>query len=82
MTCMYRDQEQRDFARQLRNGATPAEKLLWSCLRAEQLGVKFRRAQALSIWQCANLPGFSRAALGRKPQISALPGSISASRTN
>jgi len=44
---MYRDQNQRDFARQLRNHATPAERALWQCLRADQLGVKFRRQAAI-----------------------------------
>src|SRR4051812_5129020 len=44
---MYRDQEQRDFARQLRNNATPAEKRLWYFLRAGKLGVKFRRQAAI-----------------------------------
>ena len=40
---MYRDQEQRQFARQLRNQPTPAEERLWHFLRAGKLGVKFRR---------------------------------------
>ena len=44
---MYRDQEQRDFARQLRNEATPAETRLWHFLRAGLLGVKFRRQAAI-----------------------------------
>jgi len=44
---MYRDQEQRDFARQLRNNATPAEKRLWYFLRAGKQGVKFRRQAAI-----------------------------------
>jgi len=47
---MYRDQEQRDFARQLRNGATPAEKRLWHFLQAEKLGVKFRRQAAIGAY--------------------------------
>jgi very-short-patch-repair endonuclease len=47
---MYRNQEQRDFARQLRNGATPAEKRLWHFLRAEKLGVKFRRQAAIGAY--------------------------------
>lgn len=44
---MYRDQEQRNFARQLRNQPTEAEKRLWWFLRAEKLGVKFRRQAAI-----------------------------------
>jgi very-short-patch-repair endonuclease len=47
---MYRNQEQRDFARQLRNGATPAEKRLWHFLRAGKLGVKFRRQAAIGAY--------------------------------
>ena len=47
---MYRDEEQRDFARQLRNGAMPAEKRLWHFLRAEKLGVKFRRQAAIGAY--------------------------------
>ncbi len=44
---MYRDQKQRDFARRLRKQATEAEKQLWWFLRAEKLGVKFRRHAAI-----------------------------------
>jgi adenine-specific DNA-methyltransferase len=45
---MYRDADQRNFARQLRNQPTEAEKTLWQFLRAEQLnGHKFRRQAAL-----------------------------------
>ena len=44
---MYRDTEQRDFARQLRNQATEPEKRLWWFLRAEKLGCKFRRQAAI-----------------------------------
>jgi very-short-patch-repair endonuclease len=47
---MYRDQEQRDFARQLRNQPTQAENHLWQFLRAEQLGVKFRRQAAIGAY--------------------------------
>jgi len=47
---MYRDQRQRDFARQLRNEATPAETRLWHFLRAERLGVKFRRQAAIGAY--------------------------------
>ena len=47
---MYRDQEQRDFARQLRNEATPAETRLWHFLRAGRLGVKFRRQAAIGAY--------------------------------
>ena len=47
---MYRDQEQRDFARSLRNQPTEAEKLLWYFLRAERLGVKFRRQAAIGAY--------------------------------
>lgn len=44
---MYRDQEQRHFARQLRNQPTGAEKQLWWFLRAGRLGVKLRRQAAI-----------------------------------
>lgn len=45
---MYRDSDQRDFARQLRNQPTGAEKRLWLFLRAGQVdGHKFRRQAAL-----------------------------------
>jgi very-short-patch-repair endonuclease len=45
---MYRDQNQRDFARSLRNGPTDAEKRLWHFLRAQKLrGHKFRRQAAI-----------------------------------
>jgi very-short-patch-repair endonuclease len=47
---MYRDQAQRDFARQLRNHATPAETRLWHFLRAGKLGVKFRRQAAIGAY--------------------------------
>ena len=47
---MYRDQEQRDFARGLRNQPTEAEKRLWHFLRAEKLGVKFRRQAAIGAY--------------------------------
>jgi very-short-patch-repair endonuclease len=47
---MYRDQEQRDFSRQLRNEATPAETRLWHFLRAGRLGVKFRRQAAIGAY--------------------------------
>ncbi len=45
---MYRDSDQRDFARRLRNQPTGAEKRLWFHLRAGQVdGYKFRRQAAL-----------------------------------
>jgi very-short-patch-repair endonuclease len=47
---MYRDQEQRDFARELRNQPTDAEKRLWHFLRAGKLGVKFRRQAAIGTY--------------------------------
>jgi very-short-patch-repair endonuclease len=47
---MYRNQEQRAFARELRNDATPAEKRLWQFLRAGKLGVKFRRQAAIGAY--------------------------------
>ena len=49
MSRMYRDREQRDFARQLRNEPTEAEKRLWHFLRAGKLGVKFRRQAAIGL---------------------------------
>ena len=47
---MYRNQEQRDFARQLRNNSTTAETRLWHFLRAGKLGVKFRRQAAIGAY--------------------------------
>jgi very-short-patch-repair endonuclease len=47
---MYRNQEQRDFTRQLRNDSTLAEIRLWHFLRAGQLGVKFRRQAAIGAY--------------------------------
>jgi very-short-patch-repair endonuclease len=45
---MYRDQDQRDFARKLRNTPSGAEQKLWRFLRAQQLdGHKFRRQVAM-----------------------------------
>jgi len=45
---MYRDRDQRDFARNLRKQMTEAEKRLWRLLRAQQLqGHKFRRQAAV-----------------------------------
>jgi very-short-patch-repair endonuclease len=44
---MYRDANQRDFARDLRNSPTPAEERLWHFLKAGKLGVKFRRQAAI-----------------------------------
>jgi len=44
---MYRNEEQHDFARRLRNEPTEAEERLWHFLRARKLGVKFRRQAAL-----------------------------------
>lgn len=35
------------LARAMRRGPTPAEALLWACLRNSQLGAKFRRQHAL-----------------------------------
>lgn len=45
---MYRDAEQREFARKLRREMTDAERKLWRSLRCEQLrGWKFRRQAAI-----------------------------------
>jgi 5-methyltetrahydrofolate--homocysteine methyltransferase len=45
---MYRDENQREFARSLRNEPTGAEKHLWRFLRAQQIrGYKFRRQAAI-----------------------------------
>jgi very-short-patch-repair endonuclease len=45
---MYRDEDQRNFARHQRNNPTEAEQRLWRHLRANQLaGHKFRRQAAL-----------------------------------
>ena len=45
---MYRDDEQREFARGLRNQPTDAERRLWPFLRGQQLrGRKFRRQAAI-----------------------------------
>ena len=50
MNLTYRDHEQRDFARQLRNGPTEAEKRIWHFLRAGKLGVRFRRRAAVGAY--------------------------------
>ncbi len=47
---MYRDQNQREFARDLRNICAPAKKRLWHFLRAEKLGVKFRRQATIGAY--------------------------------
>jgi len=47
---MYRDDQQRDFARELRGQPQPAERDLWHFLRAEKLGVKFRRQAAIGAY--------------------------------
>jgi very-short-patch-repair endonuclease len=45
---MYRNEDQRDFARRLRNQMTEPEERLWRLLRAQQLhGHKFRRQAAI-----------------------------------
>jgi very-short-patch-repair endonuclease len=45
---MYRDSDQREFARRLRKEMTPAERALWRVLRADQLrGYRFRRQAAI-----------------------------------
>ena len=44
---MYRDQDQREFARRMRNEPTAAEKMLWQFLRGGKLGEKFRRQAAI-----------------------------------
>ena len=45
---MYRNEDQRNFARSLRNQMTEPEKRLWRFLRAGQLGgFKFRRQVAI-----------------------------------
>jgi very-short-patch-repair endonuclease len=51
LTAMYRDQDQRNFARGLRNEMTPAEQRLWRHLRAQQLhGHEFRRQVAIGAY--------------------------------
>jgi very-short-patch-repair endonuclease len=48
---MYRDQDQRDFARHLRTNMTDAERRLWSVLRMKQIkGFKFRRQAAIGAY--------------------------------
>jgi 5-methyltetrahydrofolate--homocysteine methyltransferase len=48
---MYRDNDQRDFARALRNQPTAAERRLWHFLRAQKLhGRKFRRQAAIGCY--------------------------------
>ena len=58
-----------DYARELRNNVTPAEKHLWSRLRRRQLtGLKFRRQHTVGRYVCdfvcleAGLPSSSTAA--------------------
>ena len=48
---MYRSDDQRDFARRLRNQTTAAERELWRLLRAQQVdGYKFRRQAAIGAY--------------------------------
>jgi very-short-patch-repair endonuclease len=48
---MYRNEEQRDFARRLRSFGTSAERELWRHLRAQRLdGFKFRRQAAIGAY--------------------------------
>src|SRR3954465_2309105 len=48
---MYRNADQRKFARDLRNQPTNAEKRLWQLLRAQQIrGHKFRRQAAIGAY--------------------------------
>lgn len=48
---MYCDQDQRDFARTLRNEPSPAEKRLWHLLCAQKLQhYKFRRQAAIGTY--------------------------------
>lgn len=48
---MYRDRNQREFARALRNEPTEAETRLWHFLRAQKLrGRKFRRQAAIGAY--------------------------------
>lgn len=48
---MYRDQNQREFARTLRNEPTDPEQRLWYFLRAQKLrGRKFRRQAAIGTY--------------------------------
>jgi len=43
MGLIYNHADQRDFRRELRHEQTGAEKLFWNSVRADQLGVHFRR---------------------------------------
>ncbi|TWT77564.1 hypothetical protein Pla123a_22250 [Posidoniimonas polymericola] len=48
---MYRDRNQRDFARKLRCEMTEEERLLWRGLQRRQLGgLKFRRQAAIGAY--------------------------------
>ena len=48
---MYRDDDQREFARALRNQPTDAERRLWHFLRAQQRrGRKFRRQATIGTY--------------------------------
>ena len=48
---MYRDNNQRDFSRKLRNESSPPEQRLWHFLRAQKLrGRKFRRQAAIGAY--------------------------------
>jgi very-short-patch-repair endonuclease len=47
---MYRDDDQREFARELRNQSQDAERRLWHFLRADKLGVRFRRQAAIGAY--------------------------------
>jgi very-short-patch-repair endonuclease len=48
---MYKDREQREFARALRHNMTAAEKRLWLFLKSKQFhGYKFRRQAAIGAY--------------------------------
>jgi very-short-patch-repair endonuclease len=47
---IHRNDEQREFARLLRNEPTSAEKRLWHFLKADKLGVKFRRQASIGAY--------------------------------
>jgi very-short-patch-repair endonuclease len=66
---MHRNQEQRDFSRQFRNGATPTEKRLWHFLRTEKLGVEFRRQAAIGAYIVDFVSFSHRRGEGAEPKL-------------
>jgi very-short-patch-repair endonuclease len=50
MTQNFNRRPERDKRKSLRSSATEAEKKLWQCVKAKQLGVKFRRQYSVDAY--------------------------------